>query len=84
MSIVRNSNALTLQHFVLIMWMENHKHILYVICDVYLVASHLKIMIPVDTAMIIVADANYALVSMSVPTVCDGLMLEILIDQSLV
>ena len=42
---------------------------LYVIRVPYIVASHLKILIPVDTAMIIVADVKYALVSTSVPTV---------------
>lgn len=33
------------------------------------VASHLKILIPVGTAMIIVADVKYARVSTSIPTV---------------
>jgi hypothetical protein len=50
--------------------MENHKHVLlYVSCDPYAVASLLKIIIPVDTATIIVAEVNYTLVSMSIPTV---------------
>ena len=35
----------------------------------YNVASHLKILIPVGTMMIIVADIKYARVSMSIPTV---------------
>ena len=35
----------------------------------YTVASHLKILIPVGTAMIIVADGKYVGVSTSVPTV---------------
>lgn len=34
-----------------------------------IVASHLKILIPVGTAMIIVADVKYARVSTSIPTV---------------
>jgi len=42
---------------------------LYVIRVPYIVASHLKILIPVGTAMIIVADVKYARVSTSVPTV---------------
>jgi len=42
---------------------------LYVIRVPYNVASHLKILIPVGTAMIIVAGVKYARVSMSVPTV---------------
>lgn len=42
---------------------------LYVNCDPYMVASHLKILIPVGTAMIIVADVKYARVSTSIPTV---------------
>lgn len=33
------------------------------------VANHLKILIPVGTAMIIVADVKYARVSTSIPTV---------------
>ena len=47
---------------------------LYVIRVPYSVASHLKILIPVGTAMIIVADVKYARVSTSIPTVnmwCD-------------
>jgi len=35
----------------------------------YSVASHLKILIPVGTAMIIVADVKYTRVSTSIPTV---------------
>jgi hypothetical protein len=47
-----------------------HKHVaLYVSCDPYIVACHLKILIPVGTAMIIVADVKYARVSTSIPTV---------------
>jgi len=42
---------------------------LYVIRVPYSVASHLKILIPVGTAMIIVADVKYARVSTSIPTV---------------
>jgi hypothetical protein len=42
---------------------------LYVIRVLYIVASHLKILIPVGTAMIIVADVKYARVSASIPTV---------------
>jgi hypothetical protein len=42
---------------------------LYVIWDPCIVASHLKILIPVGTAMIIVADVKYARVSTSIPTV---------------
>jgi hypothetical protein len=42
---------------------------LYVIRVLYIVASHLKILIPVGTAMIIVADVKYARVSTSIPTV---------------
>ena len=34
-----------------------------------IVAGHLKILIPVSTALIIVADVKYAHVSMSIPTV---------------
>ena len=41
----------------------------YVIRVPYNVASHLKILIPVGTAMIIVADVKYARVSTSIPTV---------------
>ena len=37
----------------------------------YNVASHLKILIPVGTAMIIVTDVKYARVSTSIPTVND-------------
>ena len=47
-----------------------HRHAaLYVIRVPYIVASHLKILIPVGTAMIIVADVKYARVSTSIPTV---------------
>jgi hypothetical protein len=35
----------------------------------YIVASHLKILIPVGTTIIIVADIKYARVSTSIPTV---------------
>ena len=42
---------------------------LYVIRVPYIIASHLKILIPVGTAMIIVADVKYARVSTSIPTV---------------
>ena len=42
---------------------------LYVIRVPYNVASNLKILIPVRTAIIIVADVKYARVSMSIPTV---------------
>jgi hypothetical protein len=42
---------------------------LYVIRVPYIVASHVKILIPVGTAMIIVADIKYARVSTSIPTV---------------
>jgi hypothetical protein len=41
----------------------------YVIRVTYIVASHLKILIPVGTAMIIVADVKYACVSTSISTV---------------
>jgi hypothetical protein len=41
----------------------------YVIRVPYIVASHLKILIPVGTAIIFVADVKYARVSTSVPTV---------------
>ena len=43
--------------------------LLYVIRFPYIVASHLKILIPVGTAMIIVADVKYARVSTSIPIV---------------
>jgi hypothetical protein len=43
---------------------------LYVIRIPYIVASHMKSLFPVGTAMIIVADVKYARVSTSVPTVC--------------
>jgi len=47
-----------------------HKHAaLYVIRVPYNVASHLKILIPVGIAIIIVADVKYACVSTSIPTV---------------
>lgn len=39
------------------------------ICFPCRVASHLKILIPVGTAIIIVADVKYARVSTSIPTV---------------
>jgi len=42
---------------------------LYVIRVPYNVASHLKILIPVGTEIIIVADVKYARVSTSIPTV---------------
>jgi hypothetical protein len=42
---------------------------LYVFRVPYIVASHLKILIPVGTAMNIVADVKYARVSTSIPTV---------------
>jgi hypothetical protein len=42
---------------------------LYVTQVPYIVASHLKILIPADTAIIIVADVKYAHVSMSIATV---------------
>ena len=42
---------------------------LYVIRVPYNVASHMKILIPVGTVMIIIADVKYARVSMSIPTV---------------
>jgi len=42
---------------------------LYVIRAPYIVTSHLKILIPVGTAMVIVADVKYAGVSTFVPTV---------------
>jgi len=42
---------------------------LYVIRVPYIVASHLKILIPVGTAIIIVADVKYVRVSTSIPTV---------------
>ena len=41
----------------------------YVIGIPYVVASHLKILIPVGTAMFIVADVKYACLSTSIPTV---------------
>jgi hypothetical protein len=40
---------------------------LYVIRVPYIVASHLKILIPVGTAIFIVADVKYARVSTSIP-----------------
>jgi len=43
-----------------------HKHSIRV---PYIVASHLKILIPVGMAMTIVADVKYARVSTSIPTV---------------
>ena len=47
-----------------------HKQaVLYVIRVPYNVASHLTILIPVGTAMIIAADVKYARVSTSIPTV---------------
>ena len=47
-----------------------HKHAaLYVIRVPYIVASHLKILIPVGTAIINVADVQYARVSTSILTV---------------
>lgn len=42
---------------------------LYVNCVPCKVPSHLKILIPVGTAIIIVADVKYARVSTSIPTV---------------
>jgi len=42
---------------------------MYVIRVPYSFASHLKILIPVGTAMIIVADVKYARVSTPIPTV---------------
>jgi hypothetical protein len=49
---------------------NDHKLLaLYYNCDPYIVASHLKILIPVSTAMIIVAAVKYARVSTSIPTV---------------
>ena len=42
---------------------------LYVIRVPYIVASHLKILIPVGIAIIIFADVKYARVSTSIPTV---------------
>ena len=45
----------------------NRQAALYVILVPYNVASHLKILIPVGTAMIIVADVKYARVSTSIP-----------------
>jgi hypothetical protein len=42
---------------------------LYVMRVLYIVSIHLKILIPVGTATVIVADLKYALVSTSVPTV---------------
>jgi hypothetical protein len=41
----------------------------YVIQVPYIVASHLKILIPVGKSMIIIANVKYARVSTSVPTV---------------
>jgi hypothetical protein len=47
-----------------------HTHAaLYVIRVPYIVASHLKILIPVGMAIIIVADVKYARVSTSISTV---------------
>jgi hypothetical protein len=43
---------------------------LYVIRVPYIFASHLKILIPVGTAIIIVADVKYARVSTSIPVGC--------------
>ena len=40
----------------------------YEILDPWIVASHLKILIPVGTAIIIVAAVKYARVSTSIPT----------------
>jgi hypothetical protein len=48
----------------------DHKHVgLYDNFDPWIVANHLKILIPVGTAIIIVADVKYARVSTSIPTV---------------
>lgn len=41
----------------------------YLICDPKIVASHLNTLIPVGTAIIIVAAVKYARVSTSIPTV---------------
>lgn len=41
----------------------------YLICDPWIVASHLNTLIPVGTAIIIVAAVKYARVSTSIPTV---------------
>jgi hypothetical protein len=41
----------------------------YLISDPWIVASHLNTLIPVGTAMIIVAAVKYARVSTSIPTV---------------
>jgi len=47
-----------------------HKQaVLYVIQVPYIVARHLKILIPVGLAVIIVANVKYARVSTSIPTV---------------
>jgi hypothetical protein len=47
-----------------------HRHAaVYVIRVPYIVASQLKILIPVGTAIIIVGDVKYAHVSTSIPTV---------------
>jgi len=43
--------------------------VLYLILDPWIVASHLNTLIPVGTAMIIVAAVKYARVSTSKPTV---------------
>jgi hypothetical protein len=41
---------------------KDYRHVaLYVSCDPYTVANHLKILIPVGTAMIIVAGVKYAI-----------------------
>ena len=47
-----------------------YKHVvLYVVWDPYIVASNLKILIPVGTALISVADVKYPRVSPPIPTV---------------
>jgi len=43
--------------------------VLYVVWDPYIVASKLKILIPVGTALISVADVKYPRVSPPIPTV---------------
>jgi len=47
----------------------NKQVVLYVVWDPYVVASNLKILIPVGTALIIVADVKYPRVSLPIPTV---------------
>jgi len=59
-------SALVVLAVVVWSWIVSCVHSAY---DKHNVASHLRILIPVGTAMIIVADVKYARVSTSIPTV---------------